>query len=115
MPIRNYFYFHLFIFVIIVLFTEEIWPNSLLLIAQLVFIPVLFLAILDRHSTFKKMYPFIAIPTYVAVAWMSIFPSELDGVFAVFYFIFTLYIALYGIHRFFLRGFIHIEEFIIDI
>src|SRR5699024_11425766 len=57
----------------------------------------------------------IAIPTYVAVAWMSIFPSELDGVFAVFYFIFTLYIALYGIHRFFLRGFIHIEEFIIDI
>src|SRR5699024_10274667 len=56
----------------------------------------------------------IAIPTYVAIAMIAIFPSAANPYAASVYGFFTLFIAIYGITRFMQRGFTNIEEFAID-
>src|SRR5699024_4374339 len=108
------FYTHFAFFIFITLWMENQWPSILLLLAQIVLIPVLFLVIVDEESSFKKAYPFFALPAYASLAWMSIFPSNWNGLLSVIYLLFTVYIALFGIRRFLHRGFIQVEEFVID-
>lgn len=111
---RKIFLIHSFFFLVVVFFTQQIWPDILLLLAQLIYVPVIFLALIDQESIFKKWYPFIAAPAYIAVGIMMVFPSEWNGVLSLIYLLFTFYIAGYGLKRFFRRGFIRIEEFVID-
>lgn len=110
----RFFFIHMTLFLVILLFTEQIWPDILLLSAQIVFIPTLFHVIVEEKSVFKKIYPYIAIPAYVAVAIIAIFPFAASTFSAIVYGLFTLFIAMYGVSRFMQRGFTNMEEFSID-
>lgn len=115
MPKRTFFIIHLVIFAIISLFSYNPWPDLLLVSAQIMCIPILFQATLADGSIFKRIYPYMAIPAYLAVAVITIVPYPTTHPYAaIMYGIFTLYMAIYGITRFIQRGFTHIEEFAID-
>lgn len=111
---RNFFIIHVAIFLLVMLFAKEKWPTVLLLVAQLVYVPVMFNRVVDEVSLFKRLFPFVAIPAYVAIGIIAIFPSKWDGLLALIYVLFTLFIASYGVVRFVHRGFTHMEEFTID-
>src|SRR5699024_1087566 len=110
----HFFLVHITLFLVITLFAEQRWPDILLLSAQIIFIPTLFIAIVGKNSLFRKLYPYIAIPAYTSVAIITIFPTVPSIYAAIIYGLFTLFIAFYGIVRFFQRGFISMEEFAID-
>lgn len=114
MQTRNFFTIQLLIFLIVTALAVDKWPAVLLLIAQLVYVPVLFREIVAKSSVFRRLFPWVAIPAYVAVGVMAIFPSKWDGVLSVVYLLLTLFIASYGLVRFIHRGFTHMEEFAID-
>lgn len=112
---RQYFFFtHILLFLLIILFAEQLWPDILLISAQIIFIPTLFNVIVSQESIFRKLYPYVALPAYAAVVIMTLFPSTANVYVATVYGLFTLFIALYGITRFIQRGFTLIEEFAID-
>ena len=110
----RFFFIHMTLFLAIILFAEQRWPDILLLSAQIIFISTLFQVIVGMKSFFRKIYPYIALPAYVAVAIIAIFPSATNPYAASIYGLFTLFIAMYGIIRFMKRGFTNIEEFAID-
>jgi len=70
---------------------------------------------MGKDDWFSKRYYYFAIPAYLAVALLQVTPdSKWDGLLAALYLMFTIIIALYGLWRFFNRGFTNLEEFAID-
>lgn len=114
MPTRNFFIIQLLVLLVVLAFAAERWPAVLLLVAQLVYVPVLFREIVVKSSVFARLFPWVAIPAFMAVSVMVVFPSGWDGLLSLVYLLFTLFVALYGVERFIHRGFTHIEEFTID-
>lgn len=115
MKMRNFLLVHIILFVIVMIFSDRLWPFFLLTIAQLLYIPIILRLIITRNDWFSRTYYLFAIPAYFSIAMLQIFPSTWDMLFAAVYLFFTCVIALYGFSRFLNRGFINFEEFSIDI
>ncbi|KRG15155.1 hypothetical protein ACA30_08250 [Virgibacillus soli] len=116
MKIRPFILIHSLLFLLITIFSIQPWPSLMLTIAQILYVPILLQFISTRHDWFNKRYYYFAIPTYAAVAilqWTD--QTAWDGWLAAIYFLFTIIVAIYGISRFLKRGFIHLEEFSIDL
>ena len=100
--------------IIIAVFGLNPWYYSMLTVAKLIFVP-LTLEITLKNDTGRMMK---YLPYFAIVASFAIFLLELTAIWAPvlsgIYFVFTIMIATHGFKRFFNRGFIHLEEFLID-
>ncbi|MEK5068935.1 YndJ family protein [Sporosarcina sp. FSL K6-1508] len=106
---------HSVLFVSVAFFSLNPWPFLMLTIAQLVYVPIAIRFVMEKENWFSQHYYYFAIPAYLAVALLHIVPgSKWDGLLAAIYLAFTFVIALYGLTRFFNRGFTNLEEFAID-
>ncbi|MEK5037576.1 YndJ family protein [Sporosarcina sp. FSL K6-3457] len=115
MKIRNFAIVHVLLFLTVAMLSENPWPFLMLTVAQLVYVPIALRLIWIKFDWFAKRYWYFAIPAYTAVALLQITPaSKWDILLAAVYLLFTIVIALYGLSRFFNRGFSNIEEFSID-
>jgi len=116
MKIRNFAIIHVVLFLAVAVLSENPWPYLMLTVAQLVYVPIALRLIWIKDDWFARRYHFFAIPAYTAVTLLQIIPaSKWDIPLATIYLLFTLVIALYGLSRFFNRGFSNIEEFSIDV
>jgi len=97
------------------LFSTSPWPYGLLVVAQLVYIPVLLRMVVTETNWFWKYYPYFAIPAYTAIVLGQAISTRWEGWIAALYVLFTVYVALYGITRFLRRGFTNVEEVSIDL
>ncbi|WP_169891198.1 YndJ family protein [Litchfieldia alkalitelluris] len=94
------------------------WYFLMLTIAQLVYIPLTLHLILkeEKKVWIKTYFPLISIPAFLSVFVLQISgQTAWDGILVTVYFLFTIMVALYGMNRFVQRGFISLEEFMIDI
>ncbi|NYF25475.1 YndJ family protein [Sporosarcina sp. JAI121] len=106
---------HSVLFLSVAFFSGNPWHFLMLTIAQLFYIPFALRLIMGKDDWFAKCYYYFAIPAYLAVALLQVTPdSKWDGLLAALYLLFTIGIALYGLWRFFNRGFTNLEEFAID-
>ncbi len=112
---RKFVMIHILLFMVAIVFSDAPWPYGLLVVAQLVYIPVLLRMVCTERDWFWKYYPYVAIPAYTAVVLVQVVSTRWDGWIAALYLLFTVYIALYGITRFLRRGFTNVEEFAIDL
>lgn len=113
---RNFVILHVVLFLCVAQVSTSPWPFLMLTVAQLVYVPIVLRFIVTKKDWLTKCFPFIAIPAYLAVALLQIIPtSKWTILLATLYLLFTIVIALYGLSRFFNRGFTNIEEFSIDI
>lgn len=117
MTFRNIGVFNIFITIVIAVFGPRPWHFMMLTVAQLVYVPLTLHLVMENDTGWiPRHLPNIAIPTFAAVIFSQITNyTAWDTIFAVIYFLFTLIIAGYGFSRFLHRGFIHLEEFLIDI
>ncbi|MDV6379268.1 YndJ family protein [Sporosarcina sp. GW1-11] len=112
---RKFVIIHVLLFLVTLVFSDTPWPYGLLVVAQLVYIPVLLRLVCTERDWFWTYYPYVAVPAYASVVLGQVVSTAWDGWIASFYLLFTLYVALYGIARFLRRGFTNIEEFAIDL
>lgn len=116
MSTRKFASIHSVLFLSVAFFSGNPWYFLMLTIAQLVYVPFALRLIMGKDDWFAKRYYYFAIPAYLAVALLQVTPdSKWDGLLAALYLMFTIGIAIYGLWRFFNRGFTHFEEFAIDI
>ncbi|MEK4486993.1 YndJ family protein [Psychrobacillus sp. FSL H8-0484] len=103
---------HTIIFLIVVIFNVTPWYFLMLTVAQLLFVPLTLQLILKKEN---RLYYYFAIPAFVSVFILQTTTNtNLDLLFATIYLLFTFLVAIYGLRRFIQRGFVHIEEFMID-
>lgn len=112
---RRFVAIHILLFLAAMLFSTAPWPYGLLVVAQLVYIPVLLRMVVTETNWFWRYYPYFAIPAYIAIVIGQAVTTRWDGWFAALYALFTVYVALYGITRFLRWGFTNAEEFAIDL
>ncbi|MDQ0269744.1 YndJ family protein [Cytobacillus purgationiresistens] len=87
----------------------------MLTVAQLVYIPIVLIAIMDEEDWFAKYYLYLTFPAYISVMILYITESTAyDIVLGAVYLAYTFIVAFYGFYRFCKRGFIRFEEFMID-
>ncbi|WP_179107226.1 YndJ family protein [Sediminibacillus massiliensis] len=104
------------LFTWILLFGEHAWHFLLLTAAQLIYVPFVLDLIMKENSKASRYLSFLSVPAMLAVFFLQITETTiLDSVLAATYFLFTLLIAGLGIYRFTQRGFVHVEEAMIDI
>ncbi len=112
---RNFLMLHVVLFLCVAYFSVNPWPSLMLTAAQLVYVPIALRLIVKKDDWFTKCYPFIFFPAYVAVVLLQLTTSpKWEILFASVYLFFTVIVALYGLSRFFNRGFTHMEEFSVD-
>ena len=100
---------------IVMFFSVHPWHFFMLTAAQLVFVPLILLKVVKKDSTLYKYYSFLLVFSFFSVSLLQTTAStKWDVLFASTYTLFTLAVALYGIQRFFKRGFAYVEEFAID-
>ncbi len=112
---RKFIFIHFLLFIVIASFSKDPWPFLMLTIAQIFYVPIALRFVLRRGDWLFKYYFYFAIPAYVSIAIIQLFSPEWSLYPAFIYFAFTVCIALYGMSRFFRRGFTNIEEFSIDL
>ncbi|MGP4108762.1 YndJ family protein [Virgibacillus sp. L01] len=117
MTFRNIGLCNILIVLVIAVFGPHPWHFLMLTVAQLVYVPLtLYMVMRSDNGDVPRYLPYLAIPAFFAVIFLQVTNNTaLDTIFAVIYFLFTLLIAGYGFSRFLHRGFIHLEEFLIDI
>ena len=95
----------------------QVPPYLLMLtVAQIVYVPIILQLIVKKEDWFSRYYIYFSTPAYLSVVLLHITnPSGWDALLAAIYFIYTCVVAFYGISRFLNRGFVHFEEFSIDI
>ncbi|MFZ3577263.1 YndJ family protein [Virgibacillus sp. DJP39] len=104
-------------FIMITLFSPNQWHFLILTVAQLVFVPiVLHIVTVNNRNWFTRFVPYIFIPPSLGIVFLQLIPTNmlLNGAFAGLYFVFTIIVAYYGFFRFMNRGFVNLEEFMID-
>lgn len=108
--------FSVVLFLFAVVFEQDSPYLLLLTVAQVIYIPLTLQMIVKKNDWFNRYYSYFAIPAFIAVILLHMTnQSEWDYLFAAIYLLFTFIVAIYGITRFLNRGFIHFEEFSIDI
>lgn len=115
MTLRSFALIHIFLFIIVAIFSTAPWPYSMLTIAQLLYVPIALHFIMKAGDFFSVRYFYFAGPAYIAISILQLtLQTSWDGLLAAIYLIFTVMVAAYGANRFFQRGFTHLEEFSID-
>lgn len=99
------------LFIISVIFSSDPAYLLMLTVAQMVLVPVMILHFIGRSKVIGLSIAVGA--TCVAILHMTKV-TEWDMFFAGGYLIHTIIIACYGLLRFLKRGFMHVEEFMID-
>ncbi|MFC4410397.1 YndJ family protein [Chungangia koreensis] len=99
------------LFVLTVGLSKEPTHLLILTVAQMVLVPVMLVQLLGRN---KFLYSAILISTVCVMALQISKDTEWEIVFAGGYLLYTIVIACFGFLRFLKRGFMHIEEFMID-
>ncbi|GEL77859.1 YndJ family protein [Tenuibacillus multivorans] len=101
---------NIFILVMIAIFTPHEWYYLLLTVAQLVYVPLVLGSFIKNNSIV-----WFAIPAFLSVIVLQL-TSQTSGdlLLATIYFAFTIVVAFHGIKRFLNRGFIYMEEILID-
>lgn len=108
--------FSIVLFLFAIIFGQDSPYLLLLIVAQVVYVPLTLQMIMKRNDWFSRYYSYFAIPASISVILLHMTnPSGWDYVLATIYLLFTCTVAVYGISRFLKRGFIHFEEFSIDI
>ncbi|MFJ5621900.1 YndJ family protein [Peribacillus loiseleuriae] len=103
------------LFLLVVFFGKGPWHVLLLTAAQIVYVPLTLKLIMTKGDWFSKFYPYISIPAYLSITLIQLTTNtEWDVLFAAIYLLFTFVVALYGLDRFLMIGFTHIEEFSIN-
>ncbi|SEQ65172.1 YndJ-like protein [Virgibacillus subterraneus] len=117
MTFRNIGLCNILIVLVIAIIGPHPWYFMMLTVAQLIYLPLTLHLVMESDNGYIPRYlPYLAIPAFAAVIFLQITnDTAWDTIFAVIYFLFTLFIAGYGFSRFLHRGFIHLEEFLIDI
>lgn len=111
-PMKTKWFVHILIFFLVAVFSVDPWPNLMLTVAQLVFVPIMLQVVLTKEN---RLYYYFAIPVFVSVALLQMTSeTNYDWLLAGIYLLFTFIIAIYGFNRFLHRGFTHFEEFLID-
>ncbi|CAM5223534.1 YndJ-like protein OS=Ureibacillus acetophenoni OX=614649 GN=SAMN05877842_11381 PE=4 SV=1 [Ureibacillus acetophenoni] len=106
----------IFLFVVTVIFGQDPPYLLMLTVAQIIYVPLTLQLIMSKQDWFSRYYLYFSVPAYLSVVLLHISnESNWDGLLAAIYLIFTIIVAVYGIRRFLTRGFIHFEEFAIDI
>lgn len=109
-------YFHISLFLIVIIFGENSWYFLLLTASQLVFVPLTLYLVMEKDAWFTRWYPYIAYPAMGAVVYLQLADqSKWDIWIAAIYLLFTILVSLYGLTRFLQRGFAYLEEFSIDL
>lgn len=103
---------HIVLFAISAFFTVNPWYFLMLLIAQLLFVPLTLLLILQVDL---RIYYFVLPAIFSIIVLQITYETNFDIVLAFIYLLFTLVVACYGFGRFVQRGFTHLEEFSIDV
>ncbi|BDH61297.1 membrane protein [Lysinibacillus sp. PLM2] len=104
------------LFLVAVVFGEDEPFLLMLTVAQIAYVPLTLRMIMKRNDWFSRYYPYFTIPASFSVIFLHITnPTSWDYLFAAIYLLFTCVVAFYGISRFISRGFIHFEEFSIDL
>lgn len=104
------------LFLVAVFFGQDELFLLMLTVAQVAYVPLTLRMIMKRKDWFSRCYPYFVIPASFSVILLHITnPSGWGYLFAAIYLLFTCVIAFYGISRFISRGFIHFEEFSIDL
>lgn len=115
MKFRSIAIIHIVLFLLSVLFHAGPWYFLLLTAAQLVYVPLVLQLVMKKGDWFYKLYPYVSIPGYTSVFILQITgENSFDVFFAGVYLFFTIIAAVYGCSRFLSRGFIHFEEFSVD-
>src|SRR5690625_1200075 len=102
---------------VIVIFGVHPWYFLMLTSAQLVFVPLtLDLFIKNDDGWLAKYLLYFSVPAFLAILILQLTDvTRWDPLLAGIFFAFSVMISVYGLMRFFQRGFIHMEEFLIDI
>lgn len=103
---------HIIIFLATMIFSITPWYFLMLTVAQLLFVPLTLQLIVKKET---RLYYYFAIPAFVTVFVLQTTNTKLDILLAAIYLLFTFIVALYGFGRFIRRGFVHLEEFSIDV
>jgi len=104
---------HIILFLTVMIFSVTPWYFLMLTVAQLLFVPLTLQLILKKEN---RLYYYFAIPAFVAVSILQTTTNtQFDILLAAIYLLFTFVVALYGFGRFIRRGFVHLEEFSIDV
>ncbi|MBO0992103.1 YndJ family protein [Bacillus sp. SD088] len=116
MKLRPFILVHSLLFLLIASFSIQPWPSIMLTIAQIVYIPIVLQLVSKQQDWLNRLYYYFSIPAYGAVAFLQwTDQTSWDGWVAAIYFLFTIMVAIYGVSRFLQRGFVHLEEFSIDL
>ncbi|SDZ23343.1 YndJ family protein [Thermoactinomyces sp. DSM 45892] len=116
MKISKHMVWHLALFSLAVCFGERSWYFLLLTAAQLIFVPLVLHLVMGRNSWFARVYPYIAYPAFLAILILHITgQTKWDAWLSGIYLVFTIVVSLYGLTRFFKRGFAYLEECSIDL
>lgn len=116
MSLNKHIFIQLSLFFIAMIWGEHSWYILLLTAAQLVFVPLTLHLVMENESWFRRFYPYIAYPAFLAIVLLQVTgQTKWDGWLAGMYLLFTMVVSLYGFNRFLQRGFAHLEEFSIDL
>ncbi|MCJ7840267.1 YndJ family protein [Lederbergia sp. NSJ-179] len=116
MNLHKFIFIHIILFIFIAGFSLQPWPSTMLTIAQILYIPIMLQLVTNGEDWLSKNYYYFAIPAYGAVAFLQwTGQTPWDGWVAAIYFLFTVIMAIYGLNRFLRRGFVHLEEFSVDL
>lgn len=108
--------FSIILFLVAVVFGQGPMYLIMLTVAQVVYVPLTLQMIMKKNDWFTRFYTYFSIPAYLSVILLHLTdPSAWDVYLAAIYLLFTFIVAIYGMNRFLTRGFIHFEEFSIDI
>lgn len=117
MRIGNLILLNILLLLVILLSQSSGWYLTLLTVAQLIFVPsILYLLWEDFNQVFGRFLPYTVLLSSVAVFFLYFVQNPiLIFLLSSIYLLFTCLLAIGGIMRFVSRGFIHFEEFLIDI
>lgn len=87
----------------------------LLTVAQVVYVPVILNGIINGEGRWAAFFPLFSVLACVSVIVLQVTAvSGWDYLLGAIYLLYTFMVALYGVIRFIRRGFVHLEEFAID-
>ncbi|WP_158633920.1 YndJ family protein [Radiobacillus deserti] len=107
---------NLLLLLILIFFQSYAWYYLLLTVAQLVFVPLVLHILLETKGEKHPFLVFLFTIASVAVFTLQVTgDTMLDGFLVCLYILYTAVIAFIGIKRFLQRGFVHMEECLIEL
>ncbi|WP_077213527.1 YndJ family protein [Bacillus dakarensis] len=116
MRVNKLMLFSIILFLLAAVYGQEPAYLLLLTVAQVVYIPIVLYSIIKEEKRWAAVFPLFSLIASVSVIVLHFTPETgWDYLWGTFYLLYTFMVALYGVSRFFRRGFVHLEEFAIDV